>query len=224
MPSRRAVRIDDSYWIVGNANLDSFNGRPVRKSYGLKKATGLMTRLTPGHAALGNPGYDFYAQKDFFKDTTNALTQSDLGVMWNVFCPFDEALARGQFLRQDGRLFRIRNLYPTVDEYMIAEADELEPDALQIATFTLNGKLDIATDTYPTTTVVTQVIQTDPDKFYRYRDDTELTRQAGDIAVFAAQSALTVTTGAEFTMLGRAWRATLVQPEYDSWAILARPT
>ena len=221
-PARRVVRIDGEAWLVGNSNLDNFSGSPIRRSYGLKKATGLMNRLTPAQACLGQEGVLFYSHQEFYRDSPNNLTESELDVMWNIFCPSAEPMAKGQFLRRGSTLYRIRSVYPTVDEYLIAETDELDADALQTAVFTQSAVLDVATDTMQTISVTTGVVQFDTAKFYRFRDKAENDRQPGDRAVFVPQSALTLAPGARFTMLGASWRAVSVQPEGDAWAVQAR--
>jgi hypothetical protein len=221
-PTRRAVKIDDSFWVMGNSNVDSFGGTSIRKSFGLKKSTGLMERLTPAQASLGQAGVSFHAHREFYRDTQNQLTEAELDVMWNIFCPFSEPMARGQFLRQGSRIYRIRSVYETVDEYLVAESDEFDDDAYQAITFTHNGTIDIATDTMATVTVNTHGVQTDQAKYYQFRDAAEADRQPGDRTVFIAQSVTAPKVSATITMLGVTWRVLAVVPELDAYALHVR--
>jgi hypothetical protein len=223
-PARRVAKIYGEYWLVGNSNDDSFQGETIRRSFGLKKATGTFDLLGPGEACLAAEGLTFYAQKDYYRDTTNPQSTADWDPMWNVICPFTEAFLHGQFLREGSTLYRIRNTYPTVDEFRILEADQLREDALQTVTFTQAGTLDLVTDTLTSSTATTTAIQTDTSKFYQFRVQPEYRLEPGDRAVFVAKSAVTPRQGATFTMQGATWRAALVIDELDAWAILARRT
>lgn len=221
-PSRRVVKIYNDYWLVGNSNDDSFNGQVIRKSYGLKKSTGLMARLTPAEACASAAGTAFHAQREYYRDLADSLTESELDTMFNIFCPFAEPVIKGSFLRQDGRLYRVRNLYSTVDEYLVCEADQLDADALQSAHFTSNGDVNLVTDARPAVNVTTPVIQFDNMKFYRFRDKAEADLQAGDRVVFQVASALATKLGARFTMLGQEWQVVSVQAEVDALALHVR--
>jgi hypothetical protein len=221
-PARRVVRWYDTYWLVGNNNTDAFQGVEVRRSYGLKKSSGIMTVVTPGGAALGTAGVDFHAHKEYYRDMTDALTSSDMDVMWNIFCPRGEPVFKGSFLRQGATLFRVRNVYESVDEYIIAEADQFDADALTSATFTENGPLNLVTETATIISTAVQVVQTDVPKYYTFRTEAEATAKPGDHTVFVAKSAITPKVGANFTMLGVKWRVITVASEGDSWALRAR--
>jgi hypothetical protein len=220
-PARGVVDLYGEVWLVSNSNLDSFDGVPIRRSFGLKKSTGLMTALTPAQACLGQAGTDFHAHKEYFRDNQDARTGSDWDVMWNIFCPPSEPVAKGTFLRQGGTLFRVRNAYTTVEELVIAEADQFDADALQSAVFT-SAVLDLVTDRRGTTTTSAQVVQTDLQKYYAFRTQAEGNAQAGDRAVFVAKSALMPAVGIEFTLQGAKWRTLAVVSEQDAWMLHAR--
>lgn len=221
-PARNVVKVYNDYWIVGAFNLDAFSGAEIRQKYDLKKSTGLMTLLSPAAACAGLAGTDFHAQKEYYRDVPNPLTEADLDTMYNIFCPVNEAVTKGAFLRQDGRLYRVRNPYSTVDGFIVAETDQLDPGALQTAVFTTNGPRDLVTDKRPVVSTSVQVIQTDDSKFYRFADEAESDRKPGDRTVFLPASALTVKVGATFTMLGSHWQVTAVAVELDALALRVR--
>lgn len=222
-PARGVVSIHGEVWLVSNSNLDGFAGGPVRRSYGLKKTTGLMALLTPAQACLGLAGTSFHAQREYFRDTQDARTSADWDVMWNIFCPSAEGVGKGAFLRQGATLYRVRNAYTTVEELLVAEADQLDADAFQMLTFT-SSKLDIVSDRQVVAAVPTTGVQTDPQKCYAFRTLAESTLLPGDRAVYVAKSAHTPTVGAEFTMQGAKWRVQQLVSEGDAWLMLARLT
>lgn len=220
-PARHAVTIYGEAWIVGNSNPDGFQGVQIRRSYGLKKSTGLVDLLTPGQACLGAAGTPFHAHKEYFRDMQEAHTASDWDTMWNIFCPPGEAVTAGVFLRQGGSLMRVRNAYLTMEELIVAETDQLDADALQSATFT-SAVLDLATDSTTETDTPVPVIQTDMAKFFRYRTLAEADLQPGDRTVFVPASSYTPKTGELFLMQGARWRVVTAVPELDSFAVHAR--
>lgn len=221
-PVRRAVHLYEDHWLVSNSHPDAFRGENVRRSYSLKRSTGLMAKLTPGQACLSAAGVSFHAHKEYFRDSANARTESDWDVMWNIFHAPAEDLSKGHFLRQGSTLYRVRNAYGTVEDLAIAETDQLDPDALQSATFTSLGGIDLVTDEPIASSTTTTAMQTDVAKFYEFRTLAEGTYQPGDRTVFVAKSAVTPKVNSTFTMLGSTWRAITVVDEQDAWAMLAR--
>lgn len=220
-PARRAIRWYDTYWVVGNNNTDGFLGGEVRRNYGLKKSTGLMRALTPGQACLAGAGTLFHAHKEYYRDMTDALSSADMDVMWNVFCPLGEPAQKGAFLEQDGALLRVRNAYQTVDEYLVAEADQFDANARQSAVFHGPAGLEFDTPAAPADTTV-PVIQTDVPKYYVFRNEAEAGTKPGDRTVFAAKSSITPVTGQTLTMMGVIWRILAVVSESDAWALRVR--
>lgn len=222
-PARRVVDILGEKWIVGNSNLDAYSGTVVKKNFGLKKATDLAAFVTPAEAALAAAGTEFYIQREFYRDAANPLSESDLDAEWNVFCPFNETLQVGAFFRYGGRFARVRSFYTTVDEYLIAEADQLDTDARQAATFTTTGAINVITDLPTSSSIATNVLQFDDAKFYRFRNEPESSRKPGDKIVLAAQSVVTApAVGMTLTLLGQTWRVVQFQDELDAWAMRVR--
>lgn len=222
-PTRRVVSLYGEFWLVGNSNVDSFQGAPVRRSFGLKKSTGVVDLLTAGEACQGAAGTSFHAHKEYYRDIPDQQSSSDWDTMWNVFCPLAEPVTKGVFLREaGGRLMRVRNVYPSVDEFLVAEADQLDTDALQTVTFTREGELDLVTDSVPSASISASVIQMDVQKHYVFRTQAEAGTKPGDRAVFVAKAALTPQPGDTFSMQGADWRVVTLDDEGDAWAVLSR--
>ena len=221
-PVRSVVRLYGEEWLVGTNNPDYFRGVAIRRNYDLKKSTGLMARLTPAQACLSELGTEFYARKEYYRDNQDARTSADWDTMWNIFCPPDEAVAKGDFLRQGSILYRVRNSYPTPEVLHVAEADQFDTDALQVLTFagqTMNLVADQMTGSGPSV----PGIQTDLPKFYQFRTAIEANQQKpGDRTVFVPKSLVTPRVGARFSMLGANWLVLAAVSEKDSWALHAR--
>ena len=220
-PSRRVIRWYDTYWLMGNSNTDGFLGSEARRSHGLKKSTGVVQLATPGQACLGQSGTEFHAHKEFYRDMTDAATSSDIDVLWNVFCPSSEAVVKGSFIVHGTDLLRVRNTYLTIDEYLVAEADQFDADARQSAVFTGPAALEFTAATTPAT-ITANVVQTNSAKFYEFRLEAEADKKPGDLTVFVAKSSLTPVVGGHLRLLGTNWRITMMVPEADSWALRVR--
>lgn len=221
-PPRGVVEVFQEKWLLGSTNPDSFDGIDIRRNYDMKKTTGMLTLLTPAQACLAEPGHDFYAHKEFYRDTQNPMTDAEFDVMWNIFCPLSDNVQRGQFFRSEGRILRVRNAYDTAELLRIAETDEFDEDALQSAHFIETGAIDLGSDLPGVLDVTTTVIQTDVPKYYQFHAEAEPGQKPGDRTVFVAKSVLTPDVGTVFTMLGVRWRTLIVVDEQDSWALRAR--
>lgn len=221
-PARRVISFNGEIWIVGNSNPDSFQGELVRRNFGLKKSSGLFQLLTPGQAASGTPGLRMHAQRDYFRDTTDTQTSSEWDTMWSVYCPFNEPVKKGMYLQLGTTLMRIRNLYPSVDEFLVAEADELDADVRQQVEFIRKGKMDLVSGVAPEESVFVDVLQFEIPKGYSFRVEAEAQTVAGDRSIVLEKADYIPATGATFRMLGAEWRVMSVVPQADSWALHAR--
>jgi hypothetical protein len=221
-PLRRVIQVNDEYWLVGNNNPDSFQGEIVRRNYGLKKSSGLASLLSPAEACLAAPGLKLHIQREYFRDVTDTQTSSEWDVMWNVFIPFNEPAAKGMFLRLGTSIMRIRNLYQSVDEFQVAEADELDVDAFQSLEFIKKSKPNLVTGKQETESIRVTGIQIDFPKSYSFRLESEAKGEPGDRAVIVAKQSITPGVGGVFTMQGANWRVLSTVSSGDSWMLHVR--
>lgn len=223
IPTRRVLRLQNQRWLVSAPTDDSFLNRAIRTNYNLKRITHSLASLTAGEACTGAAGTAVYAHLHYYRDTSNTRTDSDLDVFWNIFLSPTEVSTPGRFFRDaDLNFYRVRQSYVTPEGSVVAQADQMETGTRVAAVFG-TGTYDPVADTVSAGTVTAQVLQFDVSQFYRYRQQAEASDvKAGDRAVFVAASALTPVVGMEFAMLGRDWRAMIVQAEGDAWAIHAR--
>lgn len=221
VPARRAVMLYGEAWVVGNSNPDYFQGVAVRRSHDLKKSTGLMAALSPAGACASAAGTSLHVHREYFRDMQDARTSADWDVMWNIYHAPGEPIAKGTFLRQGATLYRVRNTRDSVEQLNVAEADQLDADALQSVQF-FSQERSLVTEQPTGAAVDTTAIQTDVMKFYHFRTQAEGKTQPGDRTVFVSKAAITPKVGAEFTMQGLRWRVLAAVPELDAWALHAR--
>lgn len=224
IPARRCIALGSQKWLVGLPTDDSFLGDIARQNYNLKKVTNLIAVLTPALACAGAAGTNVYIQKYYFKDTSNARTDSEPGTFWNVFFSPDETVYKGAFLRDEaGLLYRVRQFYPVAEGYLVAQTDQLDDDARQTGVLFDSGVYDPITDTTSAGTISASVIQFELSKFYRFRQQQESQVLAGDKGVFVSATELaTPKVGTQFVMLGLRWRIVAFQAELAAWVLHVR--
>jgi hypothetical protein len=221
VPARGVIRLADQRWIVGSPTDDSFLGEAQRKNYNLKRATDLLAILTPLQACQAATGVPAWMQRHYFKDVSNALSDSDYDTFWNVFVALTEPVARGTFLRRaDGTLHRVRNAYPVAEGFLVAQTDQLDADARQAAVFQ-TGTYDPVADAFTAGTTATNVVQLDPTKFYHFRMPAESPVRAGDRMVVVPDT-IAVKPGIEFSMQGEQWRVEMAEAATGVFMCLAR--
>lgn len=223
IPDRSCINLFGEIWIVGAGLADSYGGLVVRVAHGMKKSTDLAIFGTPAQTLLASGTSTAYLQRNFFKDSYNMLTESDSSIGWNVFMSPNETLANGSIiLAGDGVTLRVRKTYLPVEGLRVAECDELDDNALQTAVFNTNSTYDPLTDSYGAASVSSPIFLVDYNRLYRLHTVADPIYQPGDLAVLVPQTALTVKTGMDFTMLGLKWRVLSVQAEIDCWLLHAR--
>jgi hypothetical protein len=221
MPTRGVLLTNGDRWLVGTGTPDGFQGEVIRRHYTTKRATDLLAVLTPAQALAAAVGVAAYAQKMYFKDVVNSVTDSEYDVQWNIFMAPAESARKGYFLRDSGgRLYRVRNDYLPTEGLRILQSDELDTDAVQSCTFN-TGVENVVTEVVAAGTTAVTGIQVDMPKFYRFRHLSDERIQPGDVALFLPTS-LTLKQGMTFTMAGKRWQVMTFQPEMDAQAAHVR--
>lgn len=217
--NRRCIRLLDQRWLVGEPTDDGFQGVAMRKNHNLKRATDLLWVRTPAQALAASDGLQVYAQKHYFKDTVNALTDNEYDPFWNVFFSPTETVVQGAVLLDaSGVYHRVRQQYLVPEGFRIAQTDQFDSDAY-VSVVVGIGAYNRITDTYAAGTSTVNVLQMDASKFYRWRQQSESRVLPGDRTVFFA---VNYAVGKQFTMQGLLWQIVMIQPELDAYAALVR--
>jgi hypothetical protein len=220
LPARRAVKVFDDTWLVGDGNPDSWKSQPIRQSFNMKKSTALVELLTPAQACLSQAGTAVYAQAIYFKDTVNSLNNADYDPFWNYFVAPGEPLAKGSFIRDGSRLMRVRSSYVPLEDLRIGQSDEIDIGPVAAAFST--GAYDATTDAYAATVVNTSVVVFDFVKAYSYLTQTSDRVAAGDMNALVPAAALTPEVGKSVTFSGAAWKVLGKVAELDCWLLHLR--
>lgn len=221
MPARQVIQLYGDRWLSGPSTPDGFQGVVTRQNFNMKRATDLMTLLTPGQALSGAAGTQAWVHKFYFKDDSDAMSSAEIDTFWNIFVAPGEPVAKGSFMKDaNGRFYRVRNDYLPVEGLRVCQSDSLDVGSRMAATFNV-GSYDPISDSYGPASAPTTVIAVELPKFYRFRYMSDPALQKGDMAVFVP-STIAVKQGAMFTMGGKQWRIMTVQAELDCNVIHAR--
>lgn len=221
IPARRVIEMYGDRWIVGIGTPDGFYGEVMRQHYSMKRATDLMTLLTPNQLLTAASGTAAWVHRYYFKDGSDALTSSEIDTFWNIFLSPDEPASKGTFFKDaTGRLYRVRNDYLPVEGLRVCQSDSLDAGALVSAVWS-TGAYDPITDTVAAGSTTVSAVMLETPKFYRFRALSDPLTERGDTAVFVPAT-ITPKIGDTFTIAGKVWRAVIVQPEMDAWAVQAR--
>jgi hypothetical protein len=223
MPTRRVVSLYGDRWLVGTGTPDGFQGSVIRQHFSMKRVTDLMAVLTPAQALSAASGTPAYTQKMYFKDTVNSLTDAEYDTFWNVYLAPSETVVKGTFLRDASSvLYRVRGTYLPPEGLRVAQADELDSDAVKSCVFN-TGAYNPTTDAFAAGSSTVSCIWLDMPKLFRFRHVSEAGMQAGDRAVLVPTS-VTPVPNMVFTMDSLRWRVLSVQAELDAWVVHARLT
>jgi hypothetical protein len=221
MPRRLCVEILGERWVVGAGSVDGLFNRAVRASYWTRKATDLMVVRTPGEAAVAAGGFQAYCMREYFKDTVDGQSTADYFPQYETHFASSEPIARGQFLVQGTRLFRIRSVRDSEAGFLMASADDLGTDARQTATFTTST---YSPETDSSTVASSEVMGVLIERARLYSKLTHADAQylAGDHTLLVDKLTVTPSPGQEVTVADALWRVEQVTSEQDAWALHIR--
>lgn len=234
LPTRRVVATSTERWIVGDPNTDEFQGSQIRQTSKAKRATDLLTLLTPGQAALQSPTGSavFYGYSEYLKDTVNTPSNSDYTPQLNMTIAITEKPLDGAFLRSNDYILHIRSLYKESEGFWVACCDIVSLyngsqwqsgagrnyKAEVSATFTGTETYDPTTDSYGSTPTITTGILLERIKLYDNQTAADGANKSGDMTLLVAKSAITPKVGSQVTTPDR-WTIIAATEYQDAWAL-----
>ena len=234
LPIRRVVATSTERWIVGDPNTDEFQGSQIRQTSKAKRATDLMTLLTPGQAALQSAlgSAVFYSYAEYLKDTVNTPSNSDYTPQINMTIAITEQPLDGAFLRSEDYLLHVRSLYKESEGFWVATCDVVSlfngnqwqsgagrnSKAEVSATFTGTETYDPISDSYGTTPTITTGILLERIKLYDNQTAADGVNKSGDMTLLVAKSVLTPKVGSYVTTPER-WTIVGATEYQDAWAL-----
>lgn len=213
IPARGVISFMGESWVVGDSNVEGFQGSQVRKAYWMKKVTDSAALLTPAEACNGAAGTTVQLQKEYLKDTVNSYSDAQYYPFWEMSLSPAEGAAKGKFLRIGSKLYRFRAVSRSLSGLDVAGTDELG----SVVTVTLNdaGTFDPVNETYSGSSSTVPGIVIEPSKLFTLKTDADPKVHSGDLTLVTA-SALAV--GRNITVASEKFQVLLSTPELDGYA------
>jgi hypothetical protein len=219
LPARRAIKILESYWIVGDGNSDAWEEDAIRQSYNMKKAMSLAGYSNPGAMAQGVTSATAYAQLEYFNEQKDPLNGSDSTVVWNVYMAPAETAAVGTVIQIGALYLRVFNYHLPLEGLAVLECQEL----VGVQTVSFAGTTyDPINDTYSGASPSVPALYAPSTRLYRAVDAMSAKPQVGDISLLVPTALVTPHVGGKVTLTQGERRIVSVVPDRDAWLVQVR--
>lgn len=202
LPPRRVLTYLGETWLVGDTLQDAWKGKPIRVSAATKKATGLYWIRSAAQTLAQAGGVQAYGQLIYLKDTVNTTVTSAYSPQFEVYFASSESVKAGDVIVSDDNYLLVRSVYPLLDGFVCATADEVGPAALRTVNIFTRGEYDADLDAAPDGWVPVLGLVAEFYKTYRYVNSLVPREATGDLAVFVA---LDTSVGDRLEFDGFAW-------------------
>jgi hypothetical protein len=223
VPPRGAIRIDSTYWLVGESHTDYFQARPIRDKHILHKADGLAQVRTFREWLADDPGYTLYAATAYTRSAKQIEFSSTLANVYELFyARVENAHLPEMFLvTLAGRDYISHDPYQTEGGFGAVYSVQL-PAARATLTF-ISRAYDPVTDSWKETPKDVTALRLRWQEHYRYfaRYSTKYT--PGDMQFVVLKDAVTPGKGDVITLGGVKYTTVTHYDEGDVWAIHGRP-
>lgn len=234
LPARRVVATSTERWIVGDPNMDEFQGARMRQTSKAKRATDFFQMLTPGQAAqhLAQGSSAYYGHSEYLKDTVNTLSNSDYTPQLDVTLARTEYPVDGGFLKSSNYLLHVKTLYLETEGFWLATCDATavyngvswqagsarNQHAEVTAVFNNAGTYDVATDKYTSANVTVPALLLERIKLYDKQTAADNTTRAGDMTLLVAKASITPAVGSVVATPTK-WTVLAITDYQDAWAL-----
>lgn len=191
IPARRVIAAEGETWLVGAAQLDHYNGAPVRAKYVIQRAHGAATIRTAAQA-LSTGGTATYASKLWVKDVKEIEVSSSLNPFYNVYLPSPEALVVGQLIELSGRQHLVRNTYPSAAGLLVAEAAELPLNAVTVGAYKAMTFNAVADDRTLASSTALNLLKLRFQDLFAYREQAQPSFKEGDVRALVRKADVAV--------------------------------
>lgn len=219
LPARRAVRILESVWLVGDGNTDAWDEDDIRQSFNMKKAMTSTRYGPPGLAAQGLLTQVSYTQREFFREQIDLLNSTNSSTIWNSYCAPAESVVSGTILYDGSLYLRVYMVHLPLEGLLVSECQELS--GLVTATFE-GSTYNPLTDTLTGSPVAVPALWVPSTRLYREADATSPKPGPGDITLLVPSSQVTPKVGGKVTLPAGKFRIVACLAELDAWLVQVR--
>lgn len=220
LPARRAVKIGDSIYLLGNETPDFFGGQHIRTEVVAQEAPNLATIHTFEGICLNHSGQQAYTNLAWVKNLVDSTQSSLQTPEFQAFFAGYEGIAVDQLIVIESKAYLVKVVFPGPAGYDIAMVEEMPTPWLETASVTV-GTFDPVSETRSGSTVSVRVLRLRWESFYRYKSTVAPKYAPGDIQVMLAKSAVTPAVGMVLPLSDGNWKVASISDEGLVWSCRA---
>jgi hypothetical protein len=221
IPARRVLTVHGEPWIVGGHEVDSFGGSVIRDKHVLHRGEACTVQTIA--QALTTGGTATYGGKLWVKDFKEQEVSSKLEGFFNIYLPSSEALVEGNVIALAGRVHLVRNSFPSVAGFLVAEVNELPAGAIVSASYVARTLDPVADSLSSGTPVTLNVLQMRYQDHYAYSTEAAEKYALGDVSAFVAKTDVaSAKINDKVTIAGTDWIVLAVADASNAWELHVR--
>lgn len=225
IPTRRTLTFADKVWLVGNSHPDMFCNDVIRDRFVIQEAR-FCTRLQTAAEVLTDKGYALWCDRTWVADVKEYIHTDELQSRYVLAFSRCEPVVQDRFVCVDGLYYLLRNTYESAAGFLLAEANELEPDAIQDVQFLGQGAYDPITETHTAGAplpLIKAIVTTAFDD-YAHKFEYSAKAENGDIRLRVLRSALPLPqVGQKVTVRDELWNVlTFQRRDLSTWTLHLR--
>jgi hypothetical protein len=233
IPARRVIVGEGATWLVGDNEMDFYKGAELRNKFIVHKAGELANFYTFADALNNTPTKQLWAGRLWVKNSKELEQGAGEFGDYQVFVAKGEELRNPNYadntyfegrewqnlIHIEGRWNLIRVVNNTIGGFQSAVVDELPEPVVVNVGFTVRGKYNPVTDSYPETTVSVSAIHLRWQTNFQYLAQYAVKFVVGDCIVKILKTAASPVAGSLATIYGRQYKVVSVADEAPCWAV-----
>lgn len=206
LPVRRAIRVDQQVYLVGDRTDDHWAGKAIRENYVLVGADNLATIRTIPQALQDADGHQAYVVREWTRTETDGRDSAERFSAYSLFFTPGEPIQRTQVVQIGSDYYFVHEVRKSLSGLTDAMAVELSGPVFETASFVAQA-YNPKTDTNTTSTVSARVLRVRWQEAFKYLTEYSQEYERGDDILMVLKTAVTapkpsdrvtLSTGAHF--------------------------
>lgn len=221
LPTRRAVRLGDSTYLIGEPSTDEWQGSPIRTKYVLHQTPGQATVKTVAEALAGAPGRTMYASREWNKAVADPQTSSNYFNDYHIFVAHTETVSPLDLIQIDGQWHICHAVHPSLSGFTDAVSHEILGTVFETASAE-SRVYDPVLDDYMSTGSSVPVLRVRWQEHFNYLTAAQETYLRGDETVFVLKAGFPAKPSDGLILSDGLWRVISVVDEGTTLALHTR--
>lgn len=221
LPTRRAVAVAGTRYILGHGAPDGYRGSVIRVGYVGHEATDLCQVRTLAEVCLDQPGFNAWGGRAWVKNATDSMESSALTPQSHLYFSLVEKVFVEHIIAFGDSLNVVRTVHQGPSGVLVVTCDELAAPNIETATID-TGSYDPLTEAMTAGTASVRVIRVRWQSLFAYRNSAAPKFGPEDIQIVVAQAAHTARPGQKVVLSDGTWQIESAQSEGSVWLCRAR--